>query len=204
MMDIKKKSGITLTELLVASILIGIVMLGVASFSSSIRQLHNSTNKSAILAMRMNTAMTHLVKDAMLAVGDAGNPGVYSWTDDDDQNSLCFRHDTSQTPEDYTDDVWTCYYHGNSYTIDKCVGSTWDFEGVGACQLSADCCQGAGPEIEILNLPKEASTSTFATVTNGSVQISLTSRFIQDDPAHPILNPENTLSTTINLPGHSW
>ena len=50
--------GITLSELLVATFMIGIVMIGVASFSLAIRNLHRATDKSVIIALRAKSAMS--------------------------------------------------------------------------------------------------------------------------------------------------
>ncbi|MCK5178564.1 MAG: prepilin-type N-terminal cleavage/methylation domain-containing protein, partial [Candidatus Omnitrophica bacterium] len=70
MINTMDKKGITLTELIVASILIGIVMIGVAAFSASIEQLHTSTNRSTILTMKTTATMNHITRAAYLAVGD--------------------------------------------------------------------------------------------------------------------------------------
>ena len=64
-----KKNGITLTELLVASVMIAVVMVGVASFSLAIKNLQQSTSRSVLVALRAKSAMARLVKDASLAVG---------------------------------------------------------------------------------------------------------------------------------------
>ena len=146
--------GITLTELLVACVMIGILMIGTASFSLAIQRLQSSTNRSTILAMKMKAAMAEIDQDAVLAVGHATNPGVYAWTNSQDTNSICFRQDLPNTPWDYTDDSWICYYHDDSFDIQRCPGTTHFFPP--ACTQSIQCFAGVpeSNQTQLLSITK--------------------------------------------------
>ena len=69
------QKGLTLTELLVATILIGIVMTGVSAFSVFVKQARDSTGSGTILAVQTATAMHYMVQDANKAVGDSSDRG---------------------------------------------------------------------------------------------------------------------------------
>lgn len=89
-MNIRTRKALTLTELLVSTILMGIVMTGVAAFSLFVKQARDSTGKGTILAVQTATAMHYMVADANKAVGDSSDRGVVSSAG---QESVCFRHD---------------------------------------------------------------------------------------------------------------
>lgn len=203
----KKKNGMTLTELLMASVLVGIVMLGVASFSVSLNQFQNSTDKSTLIAMKTKAAMARINRDALLAVGDATDPGVYSWTNGSNRNSICFRHDLANTPADYSDDTWTCYFHGNSFNVTRCVDPAAGPPP--ACTNNGQCCGGATEQSPLLQLADNASEYAAIVDADGDgrmdyIGITFTTRATWNQPAHPITNPEYTLTTQISPPGHSW
>ncbi|MBI5415356.1 MAG: prepilin-type N-terminal cleavage/methylation domain-containing protein, partial [Candidatus Omnitrophica bacterium] len=69
------KNGLTLTELLVATILMGIVMAGVASFSLVVKQAGETTSSGTVLAIQTAAAMHYIKEDALSAVGDNSNRG---------------------------------------------------------------------------------------------------------------------------------
>ena len=203
----KRIEGITLTELLVASAMIGILMIGTASFSLAIQRLQSSTSRSTILTMKMNAAMAEISQDAMLVVGNAADRGVYAWTNNNDTNSICFRQDLPGTPWDYTDDPWICYYHDDSFDIYRCPGTTHSFPP--ACTKSSQCCAGVPKSNQTHLLSIARSVSEYAEVINDIngrfeyIKLTLTARFDKNKPIHPITNPQHTLTTKISPPGHS-
>jgi len=110
------KQGLTLTELLVASTLMGIVMIGVASYSLNTKQLHSSGGMANILAIRMTAIMKMIEEDAIMAIGDttaySGSSGSGIRTrppGGGSRRKICFRHDVNKTPDRYNDDEWMCY-----------------------------------------------------------------------------------------------
>ena len=194
------KNGLTLTELLVATILIGIVMSGVAAFTFFIKQTRDSTGAGTILAVQTATAMHYLLEDANKAVGDSISRGVAF--DSPDQLSVCFRHDVND-PSVYTDDIWACYwYDATSDGLWKCVDR--DSTTIPPADF-ADCQAGTG-EIKLVTLDP-AATDYFEVVddANGRFNyVDLTLNTIADPglPANTINNPTYQLSTRVSPPAH--
>ena len=201
-----KKNGITLTELLVASVMIAIVMIGVASFSLAIKNLHQSTSKSVLVALRSNSIMARIVKDASLAVGHESDRGVLDFNGGGG-TSICFRHDLPETPDDYTDDSWICYFQASNPTA--------PLESCGIVpparvpvQNNGDC--NAGSLRQAL-LDLESGGPIFASVVENSgsrfmyIDITLVSLFdvSPTNPFDPINNPRYTANTQISPIGHS-
>ena len=55
--------GLTLTELIVSSVLIGIIMLSIASIIISTQNMQSSTSKKNIIIGRVTAAMIEIRKD---------------------------------------------------------------------------------------------------------------------------------------------
>lgn len=206
-------SGITLTELLVASVLVGIVMLGVAGFSVSIKQMQASTNQTTVLAMRARAALARMVKDASLAVGDNENCGTEGlgsgnvdcglgirWVPIGPPPAICFRHDRSGTPDNYVDDSWVCYTLRGSYDLSRC-------DGMLKANITSNC-TGAANVTEMIQLAKPEGFVFFNVIQNGNGRIEYVEFIIRarpkfDQPADPITNPETLITTRVKPQGHS-
>ena len=194
------RKGITLTELLVASILIGIVMIGVASFSASITHLQSSTNRSTLLSIKTSAVMHRITRDAYLAAGDETNRGVVQGGVGN-KESICFRHDADVDPSSYTGDTWVCYFINAQQKIYLCnPGLTPPVDNWGACK------SGVGNPTNLITI----NNATFFTVVNDVgvgpleyIEIDLTAIFNRTKPVHPIENPIHKLKTQIKPPGHS-
>jgi len=123
------KKGITLTELIVSSIMIAIVMVAVAAFSVAIKQMQQTTGRLAPMTMRMAGAIEHIKRNAYIAQGYKNNPGVRTdFTEEANGGPDCplyfaFRQEDPltdpPTPGDYSDDLWVIYTDGD----DDCVGA---------------------------------------------------------------------------------
>lgn len=191
------KNGLTFTELLVASILIGIVMIGIASFSFVVKQIQGATNRSALLSMRLGGAINYIRRDALLAVGDPSSPGIDTYSAGADR-SICFRHDTNN-PASYADDTWVCYYYGPPANVLK----RCDNPIIRPPTTNGQC--DAAPDVrQFIFL---SNIDFFSIVNDGNgrldyIEITLTSRYDSGNPAHPVNNPEHTLTTRVSPPGH--
>ena len=205
-----KKEGITITELLVASVMIAIVMIGVASFALAINQFQFATNKSVTIALKTKTAMALMTQDAVKSVGDKSNRGVYYQTNGTNMSSICFRHDLLSTPEDYSDDQWICYAHILDFELHRCINPTTDisfFSGCTGLGGGPGCCTGATLDEVILTLADD-NNEIGEVIENGNgdllfIDLTLTTRFIFNQIEHPVDNPEYTLSTQISPLAHS-
>ena len=197
-----EKKGITLTELIVASIMIGIVMVGVASFATTIQRLQSSTSKSVIIAMKVKAAMARMSDDAYAKIGEYFDPGYQIRSPGGNDRSICFRHDVAITPEDYTDDEWTCYYRDDQNVLFLCGPDptvTPDNDGQ---------CDGTGTRKELIGMIQNDffDIVEIADVPNNRLEYIDLHIFARFDPAigpHPISNPEYSVTTKISPPGQS-
>lgn len=204
-MNTTHKSGITLTELLVASILIGIVMIGVASFSVSIQQLQTATNRSSLIAMRATAAMNRMAKDAYTAVGDEADRGVETRG----TQSVCFRQDDDNDPSSYTGDIWVCYFAsppGPGGTLYLCGWDAWRRSGNRPPNNYNRCNRPNGSAIELVEL-ENRNIAIIVDPPGGGlftyVEITIPAIFDRTLIYHPIENPRFTVTTRVSPPGHS-
>lgn len=183
--NIKSKNGLSLTELIVASVLIGIIMIGVISFTLSIKQIQRTTSRSTVPSVRLSSVMFEIAQDGALATGDATDTGI-TWDDVGPDRVLCFRQDTDDTPDNYANDVLVCYLiDGNNIICKKVTDNT------GAI-LSA-----------FPNLITITQNDFFDVITDVDGKIKYIEVFLttSNDPSagpHPIDNPEFTLETRIS------
>ncbi|MFT7538659.1 MAG: prepilin-type N-terminal cleavage/methylation domain-containing protein [Lysobacterales bacterium] len=111
---LKSNKGVTLTELIISSVLIGIIMLGVMSFSFALKRIEESTSTGASFDSTTAGFLSMFSRDVEKATGDSSNHGIITNTTGIN-NVICFRHDLIPTPpdlptpHDYTDDEWVCY-----------------------------------------------------------------------------------------------
>lgn len=220
--NLKGARGITLTELLVATIMIGIVMIGVAAFSGSIVRLQGSTSRSTLVAMRVKAVMARIKQDAFLAVGDNEDCGkdqtglhdencgwgirVFSGGD----KSICFRHDVLATPEIYTDDQWICYFQ-NPANARKSLYYCGITPVADVPMVNQVRCDDNGGSQRLLHFWQDED-DFFQVVENAAgqlkyVEFTISTIYYEDIddviPAHPMTNPTYVLTTRVSPPGHS-
>lgn len=120
----RNQEGLSLTELLVASMLIGIVMLGVVGFNVAITSLSETSRKSSVGSIQTAATMARLKRDIENVVGDVNNPGILEnpsiISNGDRVVTLAIRQEAG-TPEDYSDDNWVCWAVGVSGDLKRCV-----------------------------------------------------------------------------------
>jgi len=200
-MKFRAQNALTLTELLVSTILMGIVMTGVAAFSLFVKQARDSTGSGTILAVQTATAMHYMIADANKAVGDSSDRGVV--VDAPGGVSICFRHDTNN-PASYADDTWACYwYDAPSDALWKCATRT---AAAGAPPADFNSCNPAGAAIKLVTLdPTAAQYFSVVDDADGRFQyVDITLNTIADPgrPADTIANPTYQLFTRISPPAH--
>jgi prepilin-type N-terminal cleavage/methylation domain-containing protein len=196
-------NGMTLTELLVASVLVGIVMLAVLSFGLAIRQMQGSTSRSVILTMRTKAAMARIAGDAISAVGDQTNRGVAAFTTGSSR-SICFRQDGGD-PSRYNDDNWVCYYKDINDRLWHCNEPSNPAE-VPVNTMAK--CNNGGASDYLLDINDAVFANFFNIQLNAGgrleyIELILAGVYDRSDPIHPIENPEYTVTTRISPPGHS-
>ena len=164
-------------ELLIATLLLGIVMVGIASVDYAANQVQLKSSRSAILAMRTSATLLDISKNAGPVMGDQNNSGV---------SGNCFRQDLNATPTPsiYTDDSWICYTIVSN-AVYKCTRAS-----AGAC-TSADENIGAATALAV----SYAGDRTLGTQ-NSYIDISITNVSIPT-VAVSQENPQLTLTTRV-------
>lgn len=183
-MNINDKNGVTLTELIVASVLVGIIMLGIVSVDYATRQSQQTTTAAGQLAMSTGAMLLDIMKNSSLAVGDATSPANSGVFVSPGGNTACFRQDlnTPATPANYADDSWICYTESSNNLLKCTRTTTGDCSAVGSRVLGKVISGGFQPQV----------------VNNGQelyFQVSITSRRDPLAPQDPIKNPEYTLQS---------
>lgn len=194
----------SLTELLVASMLIGIVMIGVASFTSAIKQFQSTNERSSILEIRTSAAVNHIRRNAMVAVGyrndlgmrcSGGSPAYFS-----------FRQDRLATPGDFADDTWVIYTDGSTagrmYVCTQNAAS-------GPVPLTGggQPCDPSGKPILLQNIQAIQFVCASDDATSALdlyFEINLTTRYDRLTAYNPVTNPQYSIDTRISLASHGW
>ncbi len=181
--------ALTFTELLAASIITGIVIIGVASMDISLRNAFEGTSKGSIVATRVSTLMHNISRHILEASGNPTSPGAVVAAS---PGRLWFRRDVAQTPSNYSDDSWHIYEHDPALFLVKYCTAT---------SSSTNC----NAEIQrFKNITAFEATLQNNPATNlFSVKVKLVGRFNTGQPADDLTNPEYTLTSVFNLPSFS-
>lgn len=197
------QKGLTLTELIVASILISIVLVGVAAFSISLKQMEQTTSEASLLNMQASSALSHIKNNAFIAIGYQGDPGI-NWDTAATPPYFSFRHDVSNTPIQYDDDEWTIYTDGSIpntlyvCTQDAAEGPVPDISG--ACEPP----DGTQPDNLVLLNNITAIDFTLETAGQFYFYVEITTRSDPSKVEDPLRNPEVTVYERISPVSHSW
>ncbi len=193
----------TLTELLISTIIIGIIMIGVVSSDSAVRKNAQNQNASTLLTLNTRVLVDAIINNASLMSGHKSKQGYFS----SDTNSFCIRQDYnySVTPSaaninsaaDYSDDYWVCYtFSSNSlYTCVKPPGTI----PASSCSAGDQGYKSLGRAVGVSGVP----SSSFGFDPVGNVfSVTIVNRA---DPGSPksISNPEVTVSAQTSPPGQS-
>jgi len=130
-MNLRTSKAVTLIELLIAAILVGIVMLGAVSVDFAIRRGRQNMVSSNRMAMELEASMLQMTRDAMATTGyygenNDGNNGnwIDSGIDADGSGpilNICFRNIPDNDPNTFPGDDWTCYSQVTAqYDILRC------------------------------------------------------------------------------------
>jgi len=190
MRNILNRKGITFIELLAASIITGIVMIGFASMDISLRNAYEGTSKGTLVASKAAAVMHHISRRILEASGSSADTGFSIATAPD---RLWIRSDgAAKTPSNYSDDSWYLYKHDSAAsTITYCSTAGKNLD----CQTTLQTFSNITTFTPtLLNDP---ATYQFA------ISILLTSRYDASSAADPLANPEYTVTSTFNLPSSS-
>jgi Tfp pilus assembly protein PilW len=117
------KKAVTLTELIVAILLMSAIVLGAVAFDLASRRLFVSTERDTVLLNELALVLDHLDRNIKFAEGDANNPGIV-WDAANSQLSIIRVNDAilNGTAQIADDDIGD--YDSDSYTT-----VVYDFSG---------------------------------------------------------------------------
>lgn len=75
-MFLVSKKGFTLTELAIATVLMGVIILAVTSVDITSRRFFGAASDESRIQDEAKIAMEHIVKNVQLGIGDVTNPGT--------------------------------------------------------------------------------------------------------------------------------
>ena len=131
--------GVTLIELILSIVFLGVIILAAVSFDYTSSYLFNSSQKKAIIVNQRSLCLEHIAKYASQATGDINNPGIIvdaanKWA------KIRIDENNPHTPSDYSDDKWVRYEFknkgGNVYELDFCYD--WNNSPPAGCNVSVD------------------------------------------------------------------
>lgn len=105
--------GLTLTELLIATVMVILMMAGISAADFAMRRMDRTVSGDAQLYMRTLAMAEEIRNTAKMATGDSSNVGVYITPTTG--KTMCFRIDldappaAGDPPDDYSNDTWRCY-----------------------------------------------------------------------------------------------
>ncbi len=203
MLQLTQKKGVTLTELLISTMLIGMVMMGVVSVDYATKQSQIRTTRKSLIAAQVGGMMADITKNLTLATGNASNPstttGVRANTMSGDwgtSTDLCIRRDVNMagaelnTPTNLGDDSWVCYTIGNGGNANRlftCIKN------------SPSACNPSDTYIG-----KIISLTTTRIGTGTYFEVNIQSRYDPSQAANPFENPDFNLKTRVQAALHSW
>ena len=216
------RTGLTLTELLVSSMLMGIVMVGAAGYGATIKRMYDTNDKQTILAMQAAAAMAYIERTIVTTTGYqdlvTGSTFSYNSSAAAPRAYWSFRTDPLITPDTWTDDVWSIIYKPTAgdpeqYDIYACTQPLGVGPGLGPVPdvTSAPC--GANRKRLIANRVQTFNIigvlNTSPSVLDQHLEVSIK---VSYDPSNegvvgaddPFDDPAFSIRTRINVPAHSW
>jgi hypothetical protein len=102
----------TLTEVLIATLLLSVVFLAVSSLYLGSRKLYIASTEKVILGYELQYASQHIYKNAMRAIGDEISPPASSAIQVPDAETLNININTNDplTSDNYSDVITYSYY----------------------------------------------------------------------------------------------
>jgi len=107
------RKSVTLVELLISIVLLGVMVLGATAFHLSGERFLSSSEKKTQVLNDLTFVLQHLHKNVLLGTGDYNNPGIVA-----SAGVLNIRQDIDAagnpnfTPTDYSDDRIVAYLFG--------------------------------------------------------------------------------------------
>lgn len=193
---LKNSKALTLTELLIVTILLGVFMVGVASFDFAFKQAAQVSSDSSFEAMKISAAMLYISKDAALAIGNARDPGVVPSAGTN--TYIYFRQDDA-TPNSFTlptPNPWIAYkFDAATNRLNRCT--------------TADASGGPNPVCvgtvdTVLNSVVAANFTLVTASPNFYLDVAITTRAKPALATNAMTNRNHEGNNHIELPAHTW
>jgi len=193
------RKAFTLTEILIAVVLMGLVILAVASVDITSRRFFDTSSKESWIQDEAKIAMEHIIKNTQLGVGDMSNPETADGTNPptannsrgfyilDDEGDLAQSGSRIQVKQDTDDDG----------TYDRIID--YEYQGAPDYKLVYDPDVGtAGDEETLAEGIVESVIFSFDSDTPNQVKVTIT---VLSDPSKSksLENPGTTLTSSIVL-----
>lgn len=196
------KKTLSLMELIIAISLLIVIVLGAASFDIGSRQMLRASETKTQVLNEATLVLDHISKSALLGIGDADNPAIYSIPNATPygETMLFIKQDTSGNGIREADDVDSVV----GYAQDKRAGHEGEIFFCPDTRFDHRAGEDPTHPHQVLTTRAIANGFTPTVPANGNTaDISVTLRF---DPAHDrnaFNNPEVTAQTAIETSGQS-
>ncbi len=204
----------TLTELIVASVLVGIVTMGLIAAEQNVRMSRQSSSRDNFVTTQIQAMMLTITRDINMLSGDYANSGIYLETGAGNYLiKACFRHADGDI-NSYIDDKWNCWTfdRGGTDNIYSCENMT-DPSFPASCTNVSGYITWSKPRFDKLEITPYISpdSAPIPVVMNSEVQnrritsilVRLSSRYDMSKPADPITNPDYFLESLLSPVGLS-
>lgn len=190
----RPNAGLTLTELIISTAIVGIVMLGVVGSDYAVRYTEKTGRDVALTEMRMARMMRHVMQNAYLAIGTSADPGIVMGNiGNNNNNYVCFRHDDDNDMRVSGADEWRCYTKNNSDEFEYCIRNSASF-----------CRNNNNPEVigEVVDTMYVDNPPSFTMDDTVGVQkiefnFTLVTRPDIDADDDPMTNPTRVLTSSV-------
>ncbi|MCD6539232.1 MAG: type II secretion system protein [Candidatus Omnitrophica bacterium] len=185
------KRTITLIELILAIVLLGVIILSATAIDVASRYFFKSSDTKVQVLNEVSFILEHIQKNASQATGWIDDPGFKLLS----STQLLIRQDANNppTPGDFTDDTWIEYRRqGNNFRFSPDGGTNWE-------TLSSRIVDN--PDIDGDGFPEPV----FSLSPSGTeVIVTLTARYDPSASLDSKTNPEVSLQTRLFLGEHSF
>ncbi len=201
------KRSLTLVELIIAIVLLGVVVLGVMAFDSASRQFLRSSERKVEVLNELTLIMEHIHKNTLLGIGDANNPAIAVTESPGGVFNVTIRQDLAtngnplNTPQNYGDDRAVRYIFdtraGNNSVTYAVLNSGG---GVVETQVLANNMLRLTDESGTLTLDMQRTSLGEGVMAGGIVINNLTFRMRADEEYDAKDNPEVTIDRQYFFP----
>lgn len=182
----RRSKAVTIAELIITTMIVTIIMAGVFGADLALRRMDKQVSGDTQVTLQ-TMALAEAIRSSVRSVhgdlaGDGNGIDINAGT-----NSICFRFDVSNTPNDFLDDEWDCYTQiGTKFY--RCVKNPSD--GPGAC-ASTDKFVGSAVSDQFTNAATPITIYTDSTTGTYLFEMTLVNRL--DPTAGAAVNPKGTL-----------